>query len=102
MPFIAPQSQRTRLKFARARSNITKSSADEGDSVQFMDSMAHRLKLASARLPESWCRVEVKCPACGRLYVGQASPREDLCDGRQAARRRLLLACPDHAVRFQV
>lgn len=46
--------------------------------------------------------MEVRCPACGRIFVGTVSPREDRHEGRMAARRRLIRSCPNHDKTFSV
>jgi hypothetical protein len=70
--------------------------------MQFVDAHRHRYRLFSARLPASWTRLEVRCPACGRVFVALVSPREDAVEGRQAARRALIRSCPAHAPAFKV
>ena len=70
--------------------------------MQFMDALAYRHRLRHTTLPASWQRVEVRCPACGRFFIGQVSPREDPREGHEVARSRLLRSCPDHTTRFSV
>lgn len=70
--------------------------------MQFVDALMHRNRLRFARVPETWVRLEVRCPACGRVFVARVSPREDPAEGRQAARVRLIRTCPNHAVSFSV
>ena len=70
--------------------------------MQFVDALTHRNRLLHARVPETWGRVEARCPACGRVFVARVSPREDPVEGRQAARARLIRSCPNHAVTFSV
>lgn len=70
--------------------------------MQFVDALQHRHRLRMLKMPETWSRVEVQCPACNRVFVGQVSPREDAHEGRQAARRRLLRTCPNHSPIFRV
>ena len=70
--------------------------------MQFVDAHQHRHRLFTAHLPERWSRVEVKCPACARVFVACVSPREDPGEARSAARRNLLRSCPDHHATFQV
>jgi hypothetical protein len=68
--------------------------------MQFLDAVTHRHRLRHTRLPDRWQRVEVRCPACGRLFIGLASPREDSAEGSRAARLRLLRSCPEHHPTF--
>ena len=77
--------------------------AGEGaELVRFVDVLEHRHRLRSARVPDTWSRMEVRCPACGRIFVATVSPREDAYEGRQAARRRLIRSCPNHDKTFSV
>jgi hypothetical protein len=70
--------------------------------MQLMDLQLYRHRLRYQTLPAGWLRIEVRCPACGRIFVGQVSPREDPREGHQAARTRLIRSCPTHAARFNV
>ncbi|MBI2760933.1 MAG: hypothetical protein HYX51_05855 [Chloroflexi bacterium] len=70
--------------------------------MRFVDALAHRHRLLTANVPKSWSRLEVRCPACGRIFVAQVSPREDPSEGRQAARTRLIRTCPGHVQVFTV
>ena len=70
--------------------------------MRLMDAMSHRHRLRTSTLPEQWSRVEVRCPACGRIFIGQASPREDAREGQLAARLRLIRTCPNHDASFSV
>src|SRR5688572_15302494 len=54
------------------------------DLVRFVDAIEHRHRLRSAQMPDTWSRIEVRCPACGRIFVATVSPREDVHEGRQA------------------
>jgi kynureninase len=67
-----------------------------------MDALLYRHRLRHQSLPVTWLRIEMRCPACGRFFIGVASPREDAREGRQAARVRLIRTCPRHAARFNV
>jgi hypothetical protein len=73
-----------------------------GGLVRFVDAVDHRHRLLAARVPETWSRMEVRCPACGRIFVATVSPREDAYEGRQAARRCLIRSCPNHDKTFSV
>jgi hypothetical protein len=70
--------------------------------MRFVDALEHRHRLLSARMPESWSRLEIRCPACSRIFVAAVSPREDQREARQAARTRLIRTCPNHAKVFNV
>lgn len=76
--------------------------AGGGRAMQFLDAVKHKQKLVTAQMPETWSRVEIRCPACGRIFVAYVSPREDTREGWQAARRSLIRSCPDHASAFRV
>ncbi len=70
--------------------------------MQFVDALQHRYRLMTTRVPATWSHIEVKCPACWRVFVAWVSPREDSTEARQAARRGLLRTCPNHHAAFQV
>lgn len=70
--------------------------------MRFVDALIHRYRLRAARVPETWSRIEVRCPACGRIFTAIVSPREDQVEGREVARRRLIRSCPNHDRAFVV
>jgi hypothetical protein len=70
--------------------------------MRFVDAITHRHRLRSSGFPATWSRVEVRCPACGKVFVAHVSPREDPLEGRLAARVRLIRTCPRHMQAFTV
>lgn len=70
--------------------------------MQFVDALAHRHRLLARTLPDHWQRVEVRCPACGRVFVGHMSPRDSAREAQAAARVRLIRTCPHHQHQFSV
>lgn len=50
--------------------------------MRFVDAIQHQHRLMNERSPESRTRLEVRCPACNRIFVATVSPREDPIEGR--------------------
>ena len=70
--------------------------------MQFLDYEAHKHRIRTTRIPETWTRLEVQCPACRKIFVAHVSPREDPREGMTVARVRLIRTCPHHQQSFWV